>query len=311
MKKVFVLLFLIVAAAGMTFAIDSAEETKVDKANNATQDWVKVDKATGKRRWKYAFQFNYTDYSYEMTQKANDTIDNNTDELKVKCETDLVGMSFNYEKQYESGFFHEGALIYGKGSGNLTLVIGENKAKLKLDSVHLFEWKAKLGMLIPLDQSGNFKAGPFSGFDLYTASFNTNGKSTPDGHRTSFLNSFFAFPLGIRTEYAKNDWKFGLDLEYDFIMSEDSFKLLNSTDFDNEWSNGHIFQISGNISKGFSEGRLTFKLSPFYRFVDYGECSFADKTAKSAGADGIKKNNIEYNDTGASQELGVKVGVQF
>ncbi|MCA6071759.1 MAG: hypothetical protein LE168_05275, partial [Endomicrobium sp.] len=151
-------------------------------------------------------------------------------------------------------FFNDGAVIFGKSSGDLKTTENKGKEeKIKLDSVaaSIFEWKTKLGMLIPLSEDGDFKAGPFSGFNCYYATFNINGKNFLDRRKDSVSNMFIAFPIGVRTEYAKKDWKLGLDLEYDFVVGEDSFKLFDSVDVLDGWSNGHIFLVTRQYLKVF------------------------------------------------------------
>jgi hypothetical protein len=107
-------------------------------------------------------------------------------------------------------------------------------------------------------------------------------------------------------EYAKKSWKFGLDLEYDFVILEDSFMLLqNSIDWQDKWSNGHIFQVTSNVSKDFAKGRLAFKLTPFYRYVDYGKRKYyiMEPSDHLLSAEG--------KEIGSSHEFGIRVGVQF
>jgi hypothetical protein len=147
MNKVFVLFFLVMVG-GVAFAQTSNEATVQVNSAPVVQatDWTKSDK-NGKRRFKYSPQGNYIDYSYKSICKNDDTgVDS-----KVKCKTELVGMSFDFKEQYEDGLFCEIMAIYGKGHGNLkiTLKSGEEK-KLKLDNTQLSELKTKIGILIPL-----------------------------------------------------------------------------------------------------------------------------------------------------------------
>ncbi|MDR1104213.1 MAG: hypothetical protein LBK92_02510, partial [Endomicrobium sp.] len=247
-----------------------------------------------KRRWSYLFQFNYLNYSYNL--KTN--IDGNS--VESKCKLGLTGISFGYEKQFESGFFHEGSLYFAKGRGKFK---SSNK-DTNLDKASLFEWKEKLGIMLPVheDDKGCLKIGPFSGFNLQTISFHLKEiENLIDEYQ---INSFFSCPLGVRTEYSLiSGWKFGLDIEYDFIISEDSIEFSYPISID-EWHDGHVFQLVGNISKDVANNRLMFKLTPFYRFVDYGECEIK---VNEDNQNTFKKGVV----TGKSHELGLKLGVQF
>jgi hypothetical protein len=231
-------------------------------------------------------------------------------EGKAKCKTGLVGVSFEYKKQYESGFFNEGMFTLASGFGNFKVMPKDGEeVKLKLDSVKLLELKMKFGKLIPLSISkdGYFKIGPFSGFDIHNTKLIIDGKNMPDGYKKVIRNYFLAFPLGIRTEYANKDWKFGLDMEYDFVFDKDSF-MIDSVGFNDRLSNEYIFQVTGNVSKDFAKGRFMFRLTltPFYRYVDYGECEYhiRDRETGYSIAEGNKN-------TGSSHEFGVRIGVQF
>ncbi|MDR2817815.1 MAG: hypothetical protein LBB37_00015 [Endomicrobium sp.] len=295
MKKCVILACLIIAVSlGVCYAQTESN------TNNKTQkeDWAKKDKLD-KRRWRYLFQGNYLNYSYNL--KAD--IQGNPSQ-EFKCNLVMTGISFGYEKQFESGFFNEGSLYFAKGRGKFKSTMGDTN----LDKASLFEWKEKVGIVLPIneDDKGNvLKMGPFSGFNLQNISFHLKEieKSIDDYQ----ANIFFSCPVGVRTEYSMiSGWKFSLDIEYDFIISEDSFRFQYPISID-EWHDGHVFQLIGNISKGVADNRLTFKLSPFYRFVDYGECEMKIYDPENPGT--FKKEKGVFK--GKSHELGLKFGVQF